>query len=308
MPGSLKPFARFDAHQLNPLLLPYTDLKARLQSLRFPTESRRSKWHASTSWVNWWLWWELFVLGAGFVLQDSGGYYSLQAFSAAQNVVLKYNEQAARSWKTWSSPKIMPFFLGLSLSGGRIRIGSEWSAGQYCLWVHVPDGSDWLPRATWQPRSCPDKKQEYKVKSIQQDLMRFPWMGITGMVLIGCIRWMERFARWHGVGIFDTITELGVGTVTASAFNSFGCSSFDGLLGRFIDFVGGWTGANCSVEFAPKPVHLNQECSRQMEVLPWLLKASRFKLSSGSASDVLIGTAFTERRGREDRESNLDLF
>ena len=36
----------------------------------------------------------LFVLGAGFALYKiQDGYDSLQAFSAAQNVVLKYNEQ-----------------------------------------------------------------------------------------------------------------------------------------------------------------------------------------------------------------------
>ena len=36
----------------------------------------------------------LFVLGAGFALYKiQEGYDSLQAFSAAQNVVLKYNEQ-----------------------------------------------------------------------------------------------------------------------------------------------------------------------------------------------------------------------
>ena len=36
----------------------------------------------------------LFVLGAGFALYKiQEGYDSLQAFSAVQNVVLKYNEQ-----------------------------------------------------------------------------------------------------------------------------------------------------------------------------------------------------------------------
>ena len=35
----------------------------------------------------------LFLLGAGALYKIKEGYDSLQAFSAAQNVVLKYNEQ-----------------------------------------------------------------------------------------------------------------------------------------------------------------------------------------------------------------------
>ena len=41
-------------------------------------------------------------------------------------------------------------------------------------------------------------------------------MDIIGLVLVGCILWMGKFVRWHGVA-YGLITELGVSTVNASA-------------------------------------------------------------------------------------------
>ena len=80
-------------------------------------------------------------------------------------------------------------------------------------------------------------------------------MGVTGLVLIGCIRWMGRFARLHGVGwAAGLIAELGVGTITASTLQ-LGlavAALMTGLGGSLILLGARLHWARCSVEFAPE--------------------------------------------------------
>ena len=96
MPGSLKSFASFDARQLNPLLLPVYWSQSKTPKLAFSaTESKEVQMtrfnQLGKLMVVMGI---LFVLGAGFAFYKiQEGYDSRQAFSAAQNVVLKYNEQ-----------------------------------------------------------------------------------------------------------------------------------------------------------------------------------------------------------------------
>ncbi len=78
-------------------------------------------------------------------------------------------------------------------------------------------------------------------------------MGVTGLVLIGCIRLMGRFARWHGVA-HGLIAELGVGTITASTLQlGLAVAALMTGLGDSLILLGaGLQWASCSVEFAPK--------------------------------------------------------
>ena len=96
MPDALKFIARFDSRQLNPFFQPIYWSQSETPELTFPaTESKEVQMtrfnQLGKLMVVMGI---LFVLGAGFALYKiQEGYDSLQAFSAAQNVVLKYNEQ-----------------------------------------------------------------------------------------------------------------------------------------------------------------------------------------------------------------------
>ena len=80
-------------------------------------------------------------------------------------------------------------------------------------------------------------------------------MGVTGLVLIGCIRWMGRVREmaWSGVA-HDLIAELGVGTVTASTLQlGLAVAALMAGLGGSLILLGvGLQWASCSVEFVPK--------------------------------------------------------
>ena len=78
-------------------------------------------------------------------------------------------------------------------------------------------------------------------------------MDVTGLVLIGCIRWMGRFARWHGVA-HGLIAELGVGTVTATTLQLvLAVAALMACLGGSLILLGaGLQWASCSLEFAAK--------------------------------------------------------
>ena len=95
MPDALKFIARFDSRQLNRFFQHIYWSQSKTPELAFPaTESKEVQMtrfnQLGKLMVVMGI---LFVLGAGFALYKiQEGYDSLQAFSAAQNVVLKYNE------------------------------------------------------------------------------------------------------------------------------------------------------------------------------------------------------------------------
>jgi hypothetical protein len=205
IPGSLKFFAKFDTRQLNPLFLPIYWSQSKTPELAFPaTEYKEvpiTRFNQLGKLMV--VMGILFVLGAGFALYKiQEGYDSLQAFSAAQNVVLKYNEQGQLldRGKPEAAQKIMRLLTEdwgypvveseLDPNDPLVNTASEYMYQMAVIGYHVSMATTKL---FWQ------KIKSTRVKSIRQDLMRFPWMGVTGLVLIECIRWMGRFARWHGV-------------------------------------------------------------------------------------------------------------
>ena len=92
-----------------------------------------------------------FVAGGGFALYKTNeGAQSLQAFSAAQNVTLNYNEagQLVDRGETEGAVAIMSLLTErLGLHGRHGGAQPERPVGQHGQRVHVPDGDDRLPHA-----------------------------------------------------------------------------------------------------------------------------------------------------------------
>ena len=117
------------------------------------------------------------------------------------------------------------------------------------------------------------EKQEYKGKvypagSYEVHVNGHYWTGFDRMhPMDGKFREMA----WSGVA-HGLIAELGVGTVTATTLQLvLAVAALMACLGGSLILLGpDCNGLAALWNSLQKPVHLNQECSRHMEVLPWL--------------------------------------
>lgn len=163
----------------------------------------------------------LFVLGGGFALYKiQEGYASLQAFSAAQNVTLSYNEQGQLldRGKAEGAEKIMRLLKEdwgypvvaseLDPQDPLVNTASEYMYQMAVIGYHVLHGTHQVTLTT---------DREYKGQMYQAGTYDVPvegryWTGFDRMhPLEGPVREMA----WSGVA-HGLVAELGVGTVTAS--------------------------------------------------------------------------------------------
>ena len=201
----------------------------------------------------------LFVLGAGFAFYKiQEGYDSLQAFSAAQNVVLKYNEQGQLldRGKPEEAQRIMRLLAEdwgypvveseLDPNDPLVNTASEYMCQMAVIGYHVLHGNHAVVLT---------ENQEYKGKVYPVGSYEIPvngryWTGFDRMhPMDGKVREMA----WSGVA-HGLIAELGVGTVTASTLQlGLAVAALMAGLGGSLILLGvGLQWASCSVEFAPK--------------------------------------------------------
>jgi hypothetical protein len=162
-----------------------------------------------------------FLLGSGYALtQVQAGYKSLQSFSAAQNVLLSYNDQGELidRGKTEGARAIMRLLTEdwgypvrsseLDPKDPLVNTASEYMYQMATIGYHVLHGTQTISL---------EQDVEYKGQVYPAGVHKFPvegryWTGFDRMhPLEGPARGMAWSGTAHGL-----IAELGVGTVTAS--------------------------------------------------------------------------------------------
>ncbi len=164
-----------------------------------------------------------FIAGGGFAYYKTDqGAKSLQAFSAAQNVTLNYNEagQLVDRGETEGAVAIMSLLTNdWGYTVDTVGAQPERPAGQHRHRVHVPDGHDLLPHPAWNARRSSSTRPSRPTTAPSMPPARTSSRMTAAIGPASTARTRsKRAAReqlWTRTA-HALIGELGVGTVTAS--------------------------------------------------------------------------------------------
>lgn len=185
-----------------------------------------------------------FIAGGGFAFYKTNqGAQALQAFSAAQNVTLSYNEagQLVDRGKTEGAQAIMALLTNdwgysvdtaeLNPNDPLVNTSSEYMYQMATIAYHTLNGTTTVVL---------DKDVEYKGQVFAAGSYDFPTAGRywTGFDRANPIEGVAREKVWTGTA-HALIAELGVGSVTASALTmGFGIAALFALIGLTVVLTG----------------------------------------------------------------------